>query len=159
MLSPTGAGEEMCAEQTNFEVMDGVTRDIHEMMVERDRYMMALLKSEAKYRALSEAGLEAIVIHRDGKVIATNKSFQLLTGYTETELTPDVMWGSIVPEQLEEVKSRIKNENIESYRMNIINKNGHKIDVYARIRYVEYNGMGRCRAVVLTPWIERSEQI
>ena len=64
--------------------LDGELRDLS---FERDDAMLKLRTSEHRYRALCEAGIEAIVIHRNGEVLAANDSFQDLTGYSEEELS------------------------------------------------------------------------
>lgn len=117
-----------------------------------------IAENEFKFRALSEAGFESIIIHRDFEVVALNNSFTELTGYTFKDAieADDFLKTLIHPDCVEEVSKRIETDNTSSYRTTITTKSGEEKDVWVRIKYVSFNGYGLCRASSLTEWIDRA---
>jgi len=133
--------------------LDGELRDLS---FERDDALLKLRESEHRYRALCEAGFEAIVIHRDGEVLAANNAFQDLTGYNEEELKSYSLLVKIMhPDFRKEAERRICDEVDEPYNSKLVRKDGEVVDVYIHPKYVKYNGHGLCRAAVVTIWEER----
>lgn len=114
-------------------------------------------ENEYKFQALSEAGFESIIIHRDFDVVAVNNSFTELTGYTFEEASgdDDFLTTFIRPSQVERVRRRIRERDTSPYRTTIITRSGEPMDVWVRVRYVSFNGYGLCRASSLTEWIDR----
>jgi PAS domain S-box-containing protein len=60
----------------------GMNRDI----TERKQVEEALQKSEERFRRLSEASFEGILIHEEGKVIDANQAFATMLGYDLSEV-------------------------------------------------------------------------
>ena len=138
----------------SIERLEELDREMLEIQYERDGALAKLQESEHRYRALSEAGFEAIAIHRTGKVLTANDAFEELVGYTEEEIeeNPALMFDIIAPGLRDEVKQRIDKKDMSPYRCKFIHKDGTILDVYIRPKYVQYNGSGRCRAAVVTLW-------
>jgi PAS domain S-box-containing protein len=137
--------------------LDYLDERFTELQVQRAAALEQLHLSESKYKALSEAGTEAIVIHRDFQIYVVNDTFETLIGYTEGDLVEnsDKMWDFIKPEFHEIVKTRVRNQDCSDHRMKLVARDGTEVEVDVRIRYVEYNGHGACRAMIMTPWRER----
>ncbi len=60
--------------------------DAEHELAERARAEAALRVSEERYRRLSDATFEALVVHRDGVVLEVNQAFTTLFGYEAAEI-------------------------------------------------------------------------
>lgn len=117
-----------------------------------------IAENEYKFRALSEAGFESIIIHRNFDVVALNNSFTELTGYTFKDAVEadDFLLTLIHPDCVNDVRERIEKDDTSSYKTVITTKSGEEKDVWVRVKYVRFNGYGLCRASSLTEWIDRA---
>jgi PAS domain S-box-containing protein len=92
-----------------------------------------LRESEARYRALSEAALEAVFIHRGGIVLEANRRVAEMTGYERSELIGmNGLEHLVPPEQRATVRQRIASPPGGIAEIELVRKDGRPI-------IVEYN--------------------
>jgi PAS domain S-box-containing protein len=140
-----------------FETLGDLDTKYAEIVRERNKALADLKESEEKFKALSDAGIEGILIHRGGKILAVNQALRDLTGYHDQAGDPDSFWDVVYPEDLKNVKRRAESGNLEAYRARLRRKDGTVFEALFRIKYVPFNGRGMCRAVIITPWLDRDD--
>jgi len=114
----------------DHDVILGVSMDVTSLFKAREE----LKQSEERFRILSDAAFEGILILDNGKIIDTNKKILELSGYTRVEVIGKVAWGFVPDEEQNIVKEHILNEESSSYETEFVNKNGYRIpiEVYGR---------------------------
>ena len=114
----------------------GVSRDI----TERWRAEEALRESEERFRRLSEAAFEGILIHEEGKIIDTNRLFATMFGYDVSE----VIGGNALDFAtlgLGDVALRhMRTESSEAYEGVAIRKDGSTFPVEVQAENILYKG-------------------
>ena len=100
-----------------------------------------LHESEERFRLLSEAAFEAIIIHEDGVLLKANDQFFQMFGYKPKELigiqvVPIVM----AKESLEFVKKQIASKSATPYEAIGSKKNGDKFPVGVHAKPIKYQG-------------------
>ena len=138
--------------------MERLDQDFVRIQGERNEAIKQLKHSEDRFRALSEAGFESIVIHREGLVVAVNDSFEELTGFLEHELLtePSLIWDIMDKEHNLTTKHSIESRDMSPYMSVLCCKSGEKKVVWIRPKYVNFNGHGKCRAAIITLWEDRT---
>ena len=117
--------------------IQGVTRDISE----RKRAEDALRESEERLQKISEGALEGIVISEGGVIVEANPQIHEMLGYSLGELVGKSIPDEIVaPEDRELVKQRMMKEHGETYRHDIVKKDGSRRTVEVRGRHARYRG-------------------
>ena len=119
-----------------------------------------LHESEERFRLLSEAAFEAIIVHKDGILLKANDQFFKMFGYKSKEL----LGGQVVPkviakESLEFVTKQIKTGGFTPYEAIGINKNGEKFPIACHAKPIRYQG-GEVRVVAIRDlsYQKKSEQ-
>ncbi len=139
-----------------FKKMTDLDTEFSQLITERDTLLSKLKQSEYKFKVLSNSGNEGIAVCRDGVLIATNKCFQDMLGYTEEELARDnLMYRVLHPDYREEVVRRIETGDLSSYKCVYKHKMGYYFPVHVKPKEVEFNGKGICRAAIVTLWKEQ----
>ena len=120
-------------EKDHHDVILGVSLDITQLMKARQE----VKQSEERFRILSDAAFEGIIISDNGKIIDTNKKILELTGYRREEIVGNHSVDFVSIEEREKVHEQIIQDVQEPYETFIINKDGRKIpvEVYARVYY------------------------
>ncbi|MCP4632421.1 MAG: PAS domain S-box protein [candidate division Zixibacteria bacterium] len=112
---------------TMIERVQELINGLKDRIIEREKAEKALKESEQRYRILFDSAPVGIISSTtDGKIVAINEAFQLMTGYSQTELL------SIYTEQLyenlsdrEKLVTRVFEEGIvHDYKTTLIRKNG-----------------------------------
>ena len=103
-------------------------RDISERERERD----SLEESEARFRTLSEASIEAIAVMKDGRIEAANRAMAGMFGYTVNELGGREIADFIAPEFREEVRSRSASGQEARYEAAGIRSDGSRFPIEIR---------------------------
>ncbi len=98
----------------------GVLTDITELK----RAEAALRESEARFRDLSEASLEAVIFLEDGVVVDANRRTYEMFGYGSHEIIGREVLDFIPPHMREEVRERIASRNMEKYETLGLRKDG-----------------------------------
>ncbi|MFT5729386.1 MAG: two-component system cell cycle sensor histidine kinase/response regulator CckA [Desulforhopalus sp.] len=102
---------------------------------------IALQDSETRFRQLSNATWEAIVVHDKGVFFHGNDPFFSLFGYDKSELEgKHVLPTIIAPECINEVTKRVEERNLRPYETLGRRKNGDTIPIEIRVRQMEYAG-------------------
>jgi len=115
----------------------GVDRDISE----RKKTVEALKQSEERFRKLSDASFEGIVIHERGKLVSANEQFYRMFGYRPDELAGrDLMALLISPESRDVVKHQVRTDGISPYEATGLKKDGTTFPMEVRVRLTEYEG-------------------
>jgi len=127
-----------------------VTSDI----TERKRAEEALRESEERFRRLSEASFEGILIHVEGKIIDANRAFAAMFGYDVSELIGKNALDFATPELREIAERHIRTESEEPYEGVARRKEGSTFDVEVRGKNIPYEG----RMVRVTALLDITER-
>lgn len=109
-----------------------IIRDI----AERKLAEAAMRESENRFRVLSEASSEGVVITSHGIVIDANKTMAIMLGYTVEEMIGKNVAAFVAPESLDQVAARLARQSEESYEHWALRKDGTKFLVEARARVI-----------------------
>ncbi|MBR9706910.1 MAG: PAS domain S-box protein, partial [Candidatus Diapherotrites archaeon] len=104
--------------------MVGTVQDV----TERRRTEVALSESEERYRGLSDAAHEGIIIHDKGRVVESNKRGADLFGYKLSEFIGTSIISLIAPESLDLVKRNVAAGYEKAYDAKLLRKNGTIFD-------------------------------
>jgi PAS domain S-box-containing protein len=119
-----------------------VSRALHEAgeRAEKKRMEQALKESEVRYRTIFEnTGTATIIVAQDKRIVLANRQFELLSGFSKTEIEGKKSWTDFLPE-----RSLLEEENgdrragdhyqkpLDGYEIRMVNRNGE-------IRYVLIN--------------------
>ncbi len=116
--------------------LESVFIDIHDKKVVEE----ALLESEERYRTISQAAFEGLVITEKGLFKDANHAFLETFGYTNEELLDQPVMNLVAPEHREMVKERIVSGYEEAYEHKALTKDGTIIDIEVRPRTMEHGG-------------------
>jgi diguanylate cyclase (GGDEF)-like protein/PAS domain S-box-containing protein len=83
----------------------------------RRRAEAALRESEQRFRTLSEAALEGLVIHERGKIMEANRAFSELFGYPPSELAGLSVIKLVAPDSKEIVQRHLDEPTSEAYEV------------------------------------------
>lgn len=110
-------------------------------LAERKRAEEALLESEERFRRLSEASFEAIVIHNEGIFLNANSQYSRMFGYELKELPgKQVIPLTVAPEAIEAMRVEIAAGSIGPYESTGLRKDGTRFPMEIRVIEVEYEG-------------------
>jgi len=113
---------------------------VHDI-TERKRAEAALRESEERFRSLTEAALDGVLIHENGVILDANPSLCAMTGYTLTELVGrHVLEFIVAPESREIVESHMRSGSTDTYEMAGLRKDGSKVIVEVSGRSATYRG-------------------
>jgi len=92
--------------------------------LERGRLYEAARESEERFRRLSRAASEGIMIHEQGRILEANQTFAEMFGYEVSELVEMDGLDLIAPEYRELVREHIASGYEEPYEALVMRKNG-----------------------------------
>jgi PAS domain S-box-containing protein len=107
---------------------------------ERKRVEETLKESEERFRTLSEASFESIVIHKDGLIVDVNRAALEHTGYSREDVIGRPILDFFAPESVAVVKEVIRLPVVEAYEAHLRKKNGEILTVQIRARTMDFNG-------------------
>ncbi len=98
----------------------------------------ALLRSEDKYRALSEATFEGVAIHENGVIADLNTAFASMFGYKTPELIGKPVLELAAVQSRDRVKNNLLSKNEEPYEAIGVRKDGTRFYGELRSKNVKY---------------------
>ena len=111
-------------------------------------------ESEERFRGLSEASLEAIMVHDRGKVVDVNHALCELGGYAWHELVGRDAFTFIAPEDRETVYRALLADYDKPYEITGIRRDGSRVPLEIRARSFPFKGQN-LRVVALRDISER----
>ena len=152
-----GTGKCLSASGTPIVAPDGTLQGaVHAVIdvTERLRAEEELRESEERFRGLSDATFEGIVISEDGRVLETNRSFARMFGYEPEEVAGMSATEFIAPESREIVGQNIASGSEEPYEGVGLRKDGSTFDAEIRARMSLFRGR-RVRVTAIRDITER----
>ncbi len=98
----------------------------------------ALLNSEEKFRSLSDAAFEGIIISEKGIILETNNTMSKIFGYQTTELVGMKSTDLVAEELREEVKNKILSNYEKPYETTGLTKDGDRLPVAIHAKVFSY---------------------
>jgi PAS domain S-box-containing protein len=114
----------------------------------------ALSESERRYRGLFEATVEAIIIHKDGRILDVNHAFEHAWGYSRAEAVGGTLLDLAAAESRDVVRHCIETDFIGSYEAVALRKDDSTFPVEVHIKRMEYDGQ-EVRVTALRDMTER----
>ncbi len=99
-----------------------------------------LRESEERYRGLSEASLEAILVHDGGRIVDVNQALCELGGYSWHELVGRDGFQLVAPEHREMVYRALLVEYEKPYEIAALRRDGTRVPVELRARSFPFRG-------------------
>jgi len=99
-----------------------------------------LRESEERFRGLSEAAFEAIVVHDGGRIVDVNHALCELSGYSWHELVGRDSFELIAPENRETVYRNLLAEYSGVYEIDCVRRDGGRIPIEVQARSFPYRG-------------------
>lgn len=115
---------------------------------ERERMDEVLRESEERFRSLSEATFEGIVIHDKGRILYTNQTFAAMFGYEPSEVIGMDLLELVAPKSRDVVVDNILSGYEKSYETVMLRKDGSAFPVEVCAKNIPYQDrMVRIEAV------------
>jgi PAS domain S-box-containing protein len=99
-----------------------------------------LREDEERFRGLSEASFEAILIHEGGAIVDVNQATCELSGYAWHELVGRSAFELVVPEDRERVYRNLLREYDRPYEITVLRRDGSRLPIEVRARSYSYRG-------------------
>ncbi len=143
---------EIYEERLNMWMLISVTplfSDTHELIgsihIARDitrqkQTEQALRESEERFRHLSEATMEGVLLSEDSSIIAANKVLTEMLGYSMEELRGMDLLELIAPQDRDRLIHYVRNGRSGVYDFQCIRKDGTAFPIEAHIRAITYKG-------------------
>ncbi|WP_454020177.1 PAS-domain containing protein [Azospirillum sp. Marseille-Q6669] len=104
------------------------------------RAELALRESEDRFRKLSDAAMDGILVHEQGVIADANRAAAAILGYAPDELTGLSITALMVPEDRELNWLRIRARDETPFEAICLRRNGERLTVQGETRYVPYRG-------------------
>jgi len=116
-------------------------KQLESELAERARVEDAIRESEERFHRLSEASLEAIVIHDEGILLNANSQYSKMFGYAPEELPgKQVIPLTVAPEAIEAVRKEIATGGEGPYESTGLRKDGTRFPMEIRVKEIKYQG-------------------
>ncbi len=113
---------------------------VNERTLELSDVNQALTDSENKFRSLSDASFEGIIISDKGKILEVNNTIANILGYPAAELKKMTTVDLVSPEDREQVQNNILSGYEEPYEIHGLTKEGVSFPIEAHARMFSYKG-------------------
>ncbi len=104
----------------------------------RRRAEAALSESEQRFRTLSEAALEGLVIHEQGRIMETNRAFAAMFGYPAPELVGQSVIKLVAPDSKEIVQRHLDEPSDAPYEVIGKRRDGSHFTAEVVARHIVY---------------------
>jgi len=116
-----------------------------------------LKDSERRFKTLSEASWEGVVVHDRGRIVEANKQFFDMFGYEKHDLIGSYIFGKIfAQESLVQIQARIEKEVVGSHEVTGVRKDGSEFPLETRSSYMEFQEQ-KLRVCVVRDITERKK--
>ncbi len=113
---------------------------LHRQIRQRKIAEKALQESENRFRSLSDAAFEGIVITEKRNILDANNAFVKMFGYPVTELLNMTTIDLVSPEDRDEAQNKILSGHDKSYEINGFKKNGFRFPLEVHGKMFIYQG-------------------
>ena len=113
---------------------------IYQDLTERLRAERTLKESEERFRVLSEAAFEGIVLSIDGTIIDANQQAADIYGFPVDQLVGAPIGSQIVEDQKELVKRRVRSGYEQPYKIDCYRSDRSRFTIEVRGKTVPYKG-------------------
>lgn len=114
------------------------TLNLQQEIVERKQVELALVESEARFRQLAEAAVEAIAITEHGTIVDVNEAFTQMFGYPLTEVVGIRASNLVSPDYRELVVQNIQSHYEGFYEIVCLRKDGTTFPAEIRAKVKAY---------------------
>jgi PAS domain S-box-containing protein len=97
-------------------------------------------KNEKRWKQLSNATFEGVVIHENGSIIDCNNRFLHITGYSRNGIKNINILDILHPDFRDDVEEKIKTSHVAEYETVIIRKDGESVNVQILSRPSTFKG-------------------
>ncbi|TWA84425.1 PAS domain S-box-containing protein [Azospirillum brasilense] len=104
------------------------------------RVERALRESEDRFRKLSDAAMDGILVHEQGVIADANRAAAAILGYAPDELTGQSITALMAPEDRDLTWQRIRARDEAPFETVCLRRNGERLTVQGETRYVPYRG-------------------
>jgi PAS domain S-box-containing protein len=156
----TKAGEKSLCLFSSLLLKSGIRIVFIKNIAEQRQAEELLHESEERFRLLSEAAFEAIIIHKDGVLLKANDQFFEMFGYRSEELLgTQVVTRVIADESIEFVQKQIESRVSTPYEAMGKRKDGDRFPLWCHAKMIKYQG-SRVRVVAIRDlsYQKKSEQ-
>jgi PAS domain S-box-containing protein len=113
----------------------------HEDITERKQTEEELRKSEERFRILSQAGFEGVVVHEKGYIVYANDQYYEMFGYMPVELHDiDAIERTVTPDSIGKIKKKIASGDLGPYEVSGVKKDGTQFPIELRAREITWHG-------------------
>lgn len=144
MLVRTSTGETRVCEYNNNLRTDGsdgpIVRCIARDVTERRLSEAALQESEERFRQLSEAALEGIILHENETILEVNQSFCRMYGYERAEVIGKSILDLALPQFREQLRQLVQSGYTDPYESPALCKDGTVFDAEVAGKPIYYRG-------------------
>ncbi|MGH3106852.1 MAG: PAS domain S-box protein, partial [Rubrobacteraceae bacterium] len=120
--------------------LGAVASAFNDMLDRRREANAALNESEERFRLLSDATFEGVVMSENARIVDANRAFAEMFGYDLPEIVGLSVRELITPESLELVLHNISSDAEETYEAVALRKDGTRFDVEVRGKASSYQG-------------------
>ena len=104
------------------------------------RVETALRDSEDRFRKLSDAAMDGILVHELGVIVDANRAAAAMLGYSPEDLVGQPIAGLMAPEDQEFAWQRMRARDESPFEASCVRRDGSRLIVRGETRYVPYRG-------------------
>jgi len=160
-LITTKAGEKGFCLFSSLQLKSGIRIVFIKNFAEQQQAEALLQESEERFRLLSEAAFEAIIIHKDGVLLRANDQFFKMFGYRPEELLgTQVTTRVIAAESIKFVQKQVRSRASTPYEAVGKRKDGRQFPIICHAKTAKYQGSEvRVVAIRDLSYRKESEQV
>ena len=137
----TKAGDKSLCRFSSLLLKSGIRIVFIKNVAEQRQTEELLYESEERFRLLSEAAIEAIIIHKDGVLLKANEQFFKMFGYQPEELLgTQVVPRVIADDSIEVVRKKIESKDSKPYEAIGRRKEGKEFPILCHAKMIKYQG-------------------